>query len=113
MSEIACSPMNRASMVRSSCPSNKWEMFIQNPGVDDNTRRVIHWLSRFQNQIQHSALRAIRLPETGEWLLHQALFQSWSHDEKSNNIFWCNGLSGAGKSVIASALPSLNSVNPD
>ncbi|KAH6678997.1 hypothetical protein B0J14DRAFT_473346, partial [Halenospora varia] len=89
-------------MVRSSFPSSTWERLIQNPRADDNTSQIIHWLSRFQNQMQHSALRAIRVPETGEWLLHQALFQSWCHDEKSNNIFWCGGLPGVGKSVIAS-----------
>ncbi|UKZ97213.1 uncharacterized protein TrAFT101_011977 [Trichoderma asperellum] len=77
-------------------------MFIQSTGADENASQIIHWLSKFRNQIQHSTLRAIRLPETGEWFLHQALFQSWCHDEKPNNIFWCNGIPGAGKSVITS-----------
>ena len=59
---------------------------------------ILDWLSPNKHLTKHDYIRAQRLPDTGQWLLDSAPFQSWLKGGKP--VIWCTGGPGAGKSFL-------------
>lgn len=69
--------------------------------VDANKKAaILSWLTLVDYGPQQSDLIAKRQRGTGEWLLGSGLFQAWLG--QSNQILFCPGIPGAGKTVIMS-----------
>ncbi|KAJ6579054.1 hypothetical protein DFH09DRAFT_808820, partial [Mycena vulgaris] len=61
---------------------------------------IFDWISPLEFlQWQMDVFSALQ-PGTGEWLLADAKFQDW--ESGFGKILWCPGMSGAGKTVLAS-----------
>lgn len=61
---------------------------------------ITDWLSPIKHDSQHSDIVAKRHEGTGQWLLNSDKFQHWLN--KDNQILFCPGMPGAGKTMIAS-----------
>ncbi|KAJ7477011.1 ankyrin repeat-containing domain protein [Mycena galericulata] len=63
-------------------------------------QKIIDWITS-QNFFQRQAdIHNAWQPGTGEWFLAHPHFKKW--DSGSGTILWCNGMPGAGKTVLAS-----------
>ncbi|KAJ7499617.1 ankyrin repeat-containing domain protein [Mycena latifolia] len=61
---------------------------------------IIDWITS-ENFLQRQAdIYSAWQPGTGEWLLEHPRFKNW--ESSSGTILWCNGMPGAGKTVLAS-----------
>ena len=69
--------------------------------------KILEWLSASQYQKKHRDVCTQRLANTGEWLLRSQEFCSW-RSAKSENVLWCHGIPGAGKTVLSCAPPTLS-----
>jgi Cdc6-like AAA superfamily ATPase len=68
---------------------------------DDLQRRtIIEWLTRIDYSTQQSDFIGRRQEGTGQWLLNSDKFQSWLKTAKQT--LFCQGMPGAGKTMIAS-----------
>lgn len=66
--------------------------------------KVLKWISNFEYEKKHHAIRTPRVEETGDWLLKTHQFQRWRDEVESDNVLWCHGIQGSGKSVLTSVL---------
>lgn len=65
-------------------------------------RKVLDWLSTVKHEQNNHDIHMPRIDGTGEWLLHEVAFRNWRDNPKSrDNVLWCNGILGSGKSVLA------------
>jgi SpoVK/Ycf46/Vps4 family AAA+-type ATPase len=74
-----------------------------NQAVIQKREEVLIWLSTFEYQKKHTDVCARRLADTGQWLLEREEFRNWL-DPQSNNVLWCHGIPGAGKTVLSSVV---------
>ncbi|KAL9611376.1 MAG: hypothetical protein Q9167_003971 [Letrouitia subvulpina] len=58
-------------------------------------------LSSIDHKAQHRVVSSQRANNTGGWLKNISDYVCWQRQEKSN-IFWCCGIPGAGKTILAS-----------
>lgn len=65
-------------------------------------KTVLEWISAARHDERHRASQAVRLQNTGGWLLQTPQFLSWVTG--SPNILWCHGGPGTGKTVLTSAV---------
>lgn len=64
---------------------------------------ILEWISTQGYTNKHSTIRIPRIDKTGQWLLDHTTFRVWRDDiEPPNNVLWCHGNPGTGKSVLAS-----------
>ena len=63
---------------------------------------ILKWISTLEHTNKHCAIRMPRVHGTGQWLLDHPKFRIWRDDIASNNVLWCHGIPGSGKSVLAS-----------
>ena len=64
--------------------------------------KILEWISTQDYNSKHSAIRVSRVNGTGQWLLDHPTFQVWRDDTESNNLLWCHGIPGSGKTVLSS-----------
>ncbi len=68
----------------------------------EERNRALDWLSTVKHEQKHHDIRMPRMDGTGEWLLKEASFRSWRDNSDSrDNVLWCHGIQGSGKSVLA------------
>ncbi|KAJ6099060.1 serine/threonine-protein kinase chk2 (cds1) [Penicillium canescens] len=67
---------------------------------DDETQKIILWLSPLFFREQHVAILESVQPDTGVWFVQHDSFRSWVHGD--TNLLWCPGLPGAGKTRLMS-----------
>ena len=71
--------------------------------VAKEREKVLNWISTIKHEQKHHDVRMPRVDGTGEWLLQEKEFQRWRDEPRtSNNVLWCHGIQGSGKSVLAS-----------
>ena len=68
----------------------------------DRQQKVLDWLSTFSSMQKHQDVKAVRLDDTGSWLIQDERFREWNEGESSNALLWCKGIPGAGKTVLTS-----------
>ncbi|KAL8966269.1 MAG: hypothetical protein Q9183_003446, partial [Haloplaca sp. 2 TL-2023] len=72
--------------------------------MDGNARRekqdLLVWLSPLTFWARQQDISKTRTPETGLWLLEDRFYQAWLQGQ--DQILWCYGMPGAGKSVLTS-----------
>ncbi|KAJ7499632.1 ankyrin repeat-containing domain protein [Mycena latifolia] len=83
-----------------------WDVSRQQQDTDGYSRtaterdNIIDWITS-ENFLQRQAdIYSAWQPGTGEWLLEHPRFKNW--ESSSGTILWCNGMPGAGKTVLAS-----------
>ncbi|RDB26552.1 Vegetative incompatibility protein HET-E-1, partial [Hypsizygus marmoreus] len=69
---------------------------------DEERQKVMSWISRMDFYAKQVDVARRREPGTCEWILNDAIFQSWESDSKG--ALWCRGIPGAGKTIAASLI---------
>ncbi|KAJ7159103.1 ankyrin repeat-containing domain protein [Mycena crocata] len=62
--------------------------------------KIIKWYSPLNFFIRQADISNTRAPGTGEWFLQDDRFKEWR--EATGKILWCQGIPGAGKTVLVS-----------
>ena len=60
---------------------------------------ILNWISNAKSSQKHHDVRLPRVEGTGEWLLEEPAFKSWRDGDE--NVLWCYGIQGSGKSILA------------
>ena len=60
---------------------------------------MLNWMSNAKSSQKHHDVRLPRVEGTGEWLLEEPAFKSWRDGDE--NVLWCYGIQGSGKSILA------------
>lgn len=71
-------------------------------GENEERRAIADWLTPVDYAPQQSDYIAKRQEGTGEWVLESNEFQTWL--QQSNQILFCPGIPGAGKTIITSII---------
>ena len=97
--------------------STQEELFLSQDGIDNinkaleevklqqtgrDVQDVLDWLSPLKFWAKQIDVFEIRHPETGTWLLQHDTFKSWLSGTRKS--FFCPGIPGAGKTVLASVI---------
>ena len=78
---------------------------IHNQAIDARWYSFLEWLSDNRHENKHQDLQEKRVEGTGEWLLQEALFESWrSEEDLHSHVLWCHGIPGAGKTFLVSLI---------
>lgn len=64
--------------------------------------KILEWLSVSQHEKKHHDVCKQRIENTGEWFLRNGEFCNWC-SAQSENVLWCHGVPGAGKTVLSCA----------
>ena len=67
---------------------------------DEKRKKILDWISDYDQEQKHNDIKEPRVEKTGEWLLETEAFHNWYHSGKSQAILWCRGVQGSGKSVL-------------
>ncbi|THX92239.1 hypothetical protein D6D08_02641 [Aureobasidium pullulans] len=74
-------------------------------------RDIQKWLSPSDSSISQNKAFKLRHQGTGQWLLNSTFYLSW--EKRLDRFIWLHGLSGCGKTVLASSIiHRLNSASP-
>ncbi|KAJ7692540.1 ankyrin repeat-containing domain protein [Mycena rosella] len=68
--------------------------------LEEERTKILDWLSPINFFQRHAEISAVRQEGTGHWLLADVCFKEWKAE--SGGILWCRGISGVGKTVLAS-----------
>ena len=74
---------------------------LEKQSRSDKEEKILNWLSTFQHQKKHRDVCIQRVADTGEWLLGIPAFRNWCGNTQSERILCCQGIPGAGKTVIS------------
>lgn len=67
----------------------------------DEQDKILEWLSPLEFTEKQRDISSKRHPGTGRWLLQSSEFETWSRrGGRSDNILWCPGEAGVGKTVL-------------
>ena len=72
------------------------------PRTERVTQDIVVWLAPVSSELGLSRAIEARQPGTGGWFLKHASFQKW-HSGEDHSIFWLNGKSGSGKTILLSS----------
>ncbi|KAJ7108274.1 hypothetical protein C8R44DRAFT_938293, partial [Mycena epipterygia] len=61
---------------------------------------ILDWITPLNFFQRQANIFSTWQPGTGEWLLSDSLFKEW--ESGSEKVLWCQGISGAGKTVLSS-----------
>ena len=73
---------------------------MQNDRNSQEREKILDWISTFENESKHNAIRMPRVAETCEWLMDTEEFMTWRKGVDLPSVIWCHGIQGSGKSVI-------------
>lgn len=73
---------------------------LQDDRKAQEREKILDWISTFENEGKHNAIRMPRVAETGEWLTDTQEFMNWRNGVESPSVLWCHGIQGSGKSVM-------------
>jgi hypothetical protein len=69
--------------------------------TEESRDRTLNWISTVVFEAKYRETLEKHHPGTGTWLLGDDDFKRWS-EIQGRRVFWCSGIPGAGKTVIAS-----------
>ncbi|KAJ7019718.1 ankyrin repeat-containing domain protein [Mycena alexandri] len=82
------------------------QFIVNNHGIQQmdsvERKQIIEWLSPINFFLRQADISQARQGGTGGWLLADPHFQEW--ESGSGRTLWCHGISGAGKTVLASMI---------
>lgn len=70
----------------------------------DLEANVLRWLATMAPQKAHFDISSRRADGTGVWVSKTRIFQHWAQPTSTDNILWCSGIPGSGKTFIASSV---------
>ncbi|CAL8581268.1 hypothetical protein XPA_006968 [Xanthoria parietina] len=73
---------------------------VRTSDVSRERESILKWLSNAKPSQKHHDVRLPRVAGTGGWLLEESTFKKWRDAEE--NLLWCYGIQGSGKSILAS-----------
>ena len=62
---------------------------LQDDHKAQERERILDWISTFDNESKHNAIRRPRVAETGEWLTATKDFETWRVGVDSPSLLWC------------------------
>ena len=68
--------------------------------TDQDRLKILAWLSPLNFKAKHHDVLSNHHPGTGQWLFDTPEFISWRCGD--SKAMWCNGIPGAGKTILAS-----------
>ncbi len=75
---------------------------IETDRAEAEREKGLKWISTMRPEQKHHSIRMPRVKTTGEWLLERSEFRKWLESPTSpDNVLWCHGIQGSGKSVLA------------
>jgi len=75
---------------------------IETDRAEAEREKVLKWISTMKPEQKHHSIRMPHVKTTGEWLLERSEFRKWLESPTSpDNVLWCHGIQGSGKSVLA------------
>jgi fungal STAND N-terminal Goodbye domain/NACHT domain len=74
---------------------------LQRDDKDKRRDKICEWLSSTNFPLQHSDFIAEREAGTGQWFLDSPAFRTWAHGDETTKTLFCQGIPGAGKTVLA------------
>ena len=78
------------------------ETLLEDSHKQEENQKLLSWLSAYDEQAKHFVIKEPRVEGTGQWFLESSEFQQWTKSEPHDNILWCHGNPGVGKSVLTS-----------
>lgn len=75
---------------------------IINQQMDQESIKVLDWLSSIDCHSKQREVLSRRQEGTGEWLFESQEYRNWL--DGKHKLLWCSGSPGAGKTVLASAI---------
>ncbi|KAL8802592.1 MAG: hypothetical protein Q9200_006532 [Gallowayella weberi] len=76
---------------------------VSDSATDTERRTILNWISNAKPDQKHHDVRLPRVEGTGTWLLEEPLFKAWRDESfATNDVLWCPGIQGSGKSILAS-----------
>ncbi|KAI1264745.1 hypothetical protein F5Y18DRAFT_78006 [Xylariaceae sp. FL1019] len=84
------------------------QQLLEDSKESDARQAVLNWISPEKYERKHVIqrqvnVRASRTPETGSWFLEHPLYRQWKRRETPENLLWCPGIQGSGKTILISA----------
>jgi hypothetical protein len=86
-----------------SMERSQWEQSqaLERSQASAERNKILDWISTVKHQQKHYDICKVRVNGTGEWLLHERDFERWADATQSgNNILWCHGIQGSGKTML-------------
>ncbi|OAL05343.1 hypothetical protein IQ06DRAFT_185824, partial [Phaeosphaeriaceae sp. SRC1lsM3a] len=65
---------------------------------------ILEWLYASTYDSKHKKTKRERVKGSGTWLLERQEYQKWYSDTGTDQVLWCHGKPGAGKTFVTSAV---------
>ncbi|KAL8686613.1 MAG: hypothetical protein Q9224_005392 [Gallowayella concinna] len=75
---------------------------VSDTAADRERKTILDWISNAKPDQKHHDVRLPRVEGTGAWLLEEPLFKAWRDNSDGEDVLWCHGIQGSGKSILAS-----------
>ena len=81
----------------------QWEhsQALERNRTSEKRSNILDWISTFNHQQRHHDIGRSRTKGTGTWLLRENNFIKWMNSDQPNNVLWCRGIQGSGKTILA------------
>ena len=86
-----------------SIERSQWEQSqaLERIQASEERNKILDWISTLKHQQKHHDICRPRVKGTGDWLLHEDDFTKWMDAGQRDNVLWCQGIQGSGKTIIA------------
>ena len=81
----------------------QWEQSqaLERSRASEERNKILDWISTLKHQQKHHDICRPRVRGTGDWLLREPDFTKWMDDSQRDNVLWCQGIQGSGKTILA------------
>ena len=80
---------------------NEQSQFQNMSRANEERDRILTWISTLDHMQIHDDTRKPRARGTGKWFLRETSFRNWEDISRpGNNVLWCHGIQGSGKSIL-------------
>ena len=62
---------------------------LQNDRQTLERKKTLDWISTFEDESKHNAIRMPRVAGTGEWLINTQEFMTWRMGVEHPSVLWC------------------------
>ncbi|KAH8649881.1 hypothetical protein BX600DRAFT_528913 [Xylariales sp. PMI_506] len=84
--------------------ANETKKIVNTLYLEGHLNQIHQLLSAADPSINHNEALGKRHPGSGDWFLKSDEYTAWTTGTGQNSLLWLNGISGCGKSVLASTI---------
>ena len=86
-----------------SMERSQWEQAqaLERSRASEERSKILDWISTLKHQQKHHDICRPRVKGTGDWLLQEVDFTIWMDAGERDNVLWCQGIQGSGKTILA------------